>query len=57
MDPPWRPGCGLITHYATRADWGDASLVIFQNVTPRPIGKLTSHFTIYRRRDGSPCRA
>jgi predicted nucleic acid-binding protein len=46
----------FITHYAPRADWGDATLVILSERYPR--ARLVTidvrDFTIYRRRDGRP---
>jgi uncharacterized protein len=46
----------IITRYQPRADWSDASLVILSERYPR--ARLmtidTRHFSVYRRRDGSP---
>jgi predicted nucleic acid-binding protein len=46
----------IITRYAPRADWGDASLVILSERHPRArLVTLDSRdFSIYRRSDGSP---
>ena len=46
----------IITRYAPRSDWGDASLVILYERFPRArlITVDIRDFTIYRRRNGSP---
>lgn len=46
----------IITRYAPRADWADASLVILSERYPRArlLTVDVRDFTIYRRRDGSP---
>jgi predicted nucleic acid-binding protein len=46
----------IITRYAPRADWGDATLVILSERHPRArlITVDVRDFTVYRRRDGSP---
>jgi hypothetical protein len=46
----------IITRYAPRSDWGDASLVILSERFPRArlITVDIRDFTIYRRRNGSP---
>ncbi len=46
----------IITRYAPRADWGDASLVILSECLPRArlLTLDVRDFSIYRRRDGSP---
>jgi predicted nucleic acid-binding protein len=45
----------IITRYAPRADWGDATLVILSERHPRArlITVDVRDFTVYRRRDGS----
>lgn len=49
----------IITRYPSRADWGDASLVILSERHPRArlVTVDVRDFTVYRRRDGSivPC--
>jgi hypothetical protein len=46
----------IITDYAPRADWGDATLVILSEHFPRArlLTVDVRDFTIYRRRNGSP---
>lgn len=47
---------GIITRYAPRADWADASLVILSEHHPRAqlVTLDVRDFSIYRRADGSP---
>jgi predicted nucleic acid-binding protein len=46
----------IITRYAPRADWGDASLVILSECLPKAqlVTLDVRDFSVYRRRDGSP---